>query len=286
MKLPSTKFTTMEKILLAVDAIKPNINVLDFACYVAAVTGSKITGVFLENLQAVKNKELAFPGQGDEMLPDDGSAIEEIEACCEDNIKRFREACENRDVRCDVHRDRSVPAEEMIEESRFADLIIVDAETSFNKKYEGAPTKFVKDVLAETECPVIVAPYSFTSIDEIVFTYDGSKSSVFAIKLFTYLLPELSDKKITILQINKENDKTIKEKYKLKEWLKEHYNSIGFAILEGDSKRELFDYLLHRKNTLVVMGAYGRNLLSEFFTSSHADLILKVINVPVFIAHY
>ena len=247
----------MEKILLAVDATKPDIKVIDFACYIAAVTGSKITGVFLENLGSAKNmNQLVFSGQTDEMItPDTNSVIEEIEKCCEENIKRFRESCESRDVRWDVHRDRSVPAEEMIEESRFADLIIIDSETSFGGRYEGAPTNFAKTVLAKAECPVIVAPYNFSLIDEIIFTYDGSKSSVFAIKQFTYLLPELSDKKTTILQINEEDDKTIIEKYKLKEWLKEHYNNITFTILKGDSKLELFDYLLHKNNSFVVMGA-------------------------------
>ena len=40
----------MEKILLAVDAINPDNNSLEFACYLGRLTKSKITGVFLENL--------------------------------------------------------------------------------------------------------------------------------------------------------------------------------------------------------------------------------------------
>ena len=42
----------MEKILLAIDAIKLNNTSLEFACYLARLTNSKITGVFLENLVA------------------------------------------------------------------------------------------------------------------------------------------------------------------------------------------------------------------------------------------
>lgn len=42
----------MEKILLAIDAINLDNTSLKFACYLAGLTNSKITGVFLENLLA------------------------------------------------------------------------------------------------------------------------------------------------------------------------------------------------------------------------------------------
>ena len=42
----------MEKILLAIDAINLDKNSLEFACYLAQLTKSKVTGVFLENLMS------------------------------------------------------------------------------------------------------------------------------------------------------------------------------------------------------------------------------------------
>ena len=188
----------MEKILLAIDATNPNRNALEFACYLARLTKSKITGVFLENLVA-DEKPVLKQMQGlayvdwevDKKSDEYTSKMELIER----NISIFKEGCINREVHCGVHRDRGVPAEELIEESRFADVIVADAETSFNKRYEGIPTEFVKDILKKTECPVIIAPESFDVVDEIIFTYNGSSSSVFAIKQFTYLFPQLHDKR-------------------------------------------------------------------------------------------
>jgi hypothetical protein len=34
------------------------------------------------------------------------------------------------------------------------------------------------------------------------------------------------------------------------------------------------------------MGAFGRSMLSDFFKHSTAELIVKTINLPVFIAHH
>ncbi|MBO9201579.1 MULTISPECIES: hypothetical protein [Niastella] len=49
---------------------------------------------------------------------------------------------------------------------------------------------------------------------------------------------------------------------------------------------ELFGYLPEKKNVFVVMGAFERNMLSGLFRASTAEIIIKTINVPVFIAHH
>ena len=46
----------MEKILLAIDAINPDKNTLEFACYLGRLTKSKVTGVFLENVWQMKDR--------------------------------------------------------------------------------------------------------------------------------------------------------------------------------------------------------------------------------------
>lgn len=279
----------MGKILLAINAVNLNIPALDFACYTGRLTNSKVTGVFLENLVADKNAVLrkAYSSQYAEpemdQAPNDyvnkGQLIEK-------NISIFKEACENRSTMCNIHRDNGTPAHEIINESRYADLIIADASTSFNKRYAGTPTEFVKDILKEAECPVIIAPERFTGIDEIIFTYDGSKSAAFAIKQFTYLFPELDDRRVIMLQVNKEGVWADHDKYNLREWLQNRYSVIGFEALKGNAEDKLFDYLVKRKNAFIVMGAYGRNSLSTLFKPSHADLLIKTINQPIFISHY
>ena len=278
----------MEKILLAIDAINPDKNTLEFACYLGRLTKSKITGVFLENL-AAEERSVLKQMQGmaytdwevDEKSDEHKVKIELIEK----NISFFKEGCINREVSYSLHRDRGVPARELIEESRFADVLVVDAETSFNKRYEGTPTEFVRDILKKAECPVIISPERFDAIDEIIFTYNGSSSSLFAIKQFTYLFSQLHDKKVTIIQVNVAGEWQDPDKYKFKEWLKEHYTDLHFEALKGKTDTKLFDYLFKRKNMFLVMGAYGRNVLSGFFKRSHADLLIKTVTQPIFIAH-
>lgn len=278
----------MEKILLAVDAINMEESALVFASYLAGLTKSTITGVFLENLENEERPVLKHMNglaymdwEVDEASENHQSKI----ALIEKNISLFKAGCVSRKITCDLHRDRGVPLYELINESRFADVLVIDADTSFKKRYDGTPSEFVKDILSKAECPVIVAPERFEGVDEIVFTYHGTSSSMFAIKQFTYLFPELKDRKISVIQVNKEGEWHDADKCKLKEWLKVHYSDISFEALKGETDSTLFDCLLKRKKIFLVMGAYGRNALLQFFRKSHADILIQNIMKPIFIAH-
>jgi hypothetical protein len=276
----------MEKILLAVDAINPDNNSLEFACYLGRLTKSKITGVFLDNLSIEERPLLkkvlanADNAEGEE-LSEPKDKMELIEK----NISFFEEGCINREVNYRLYLDGGNPAGKLIEESRFADLLVLDAAMSFHKHYEGIPTEFAREVLKKAECPVIIAPESFDAIDEIIFSYDSSSSSLFAIKQFTYLFSQLKDKKVTLLQVNESGEWQGEDKNKFKEWLREHYTGLQFVALKGKSEIVLFDYLFNRKNIFLVMGAYGRTTISQFLKHSHADLLMNTITQPIFIAH-
>lgn len=276
----------MEKILLALDAQRLNTSTIDFACFVAKLTHSKLTGLFLENI--LQEDMSNVPGAAAPTCvgrPGAISSEEEETDVVSQNIRRFKESCVCRETSHLIHRDRGIPLSEVMEESRFADLIIVDPVTSFSRTDREVPSRFVKDVLLEAECPVLVAPYSFDGIDTVIFMYNGSPSSVFAIKQFTYLFPDLAGKKAIILNVRNDTS-AIEQQFKMKEWLRAHYQDIEYVILKGDPTDEMFGYLIEKKNAMVVMGAFGRSLFSRFFKPSHARLVMKTINLPLFIAHH
>ena len=278
----------MKKILLAIDAGHMDTEVIHFACNIARLTHSTLTGVFLSNyIEEVQmvNTVIGMPYVENVItgnIPD--TVLQQKQAA---HIQQFEKTCDVKGVRCLVQCSNTKdPARTIIEESRFADMVIVQATMLFEKRQDEAPTGFVKEVLAQAECPVIVAPLSLERIEQIVFAYDGSASAVFAIKQFAYLFPEFSDKKAIVLQVNKEETMPVTEKEKLGKLLRMHYSGIGFQVLQGKPSDELFGYLLGQQNTIVVMGAFGRSWLSGLFKPATAGLLLKTINLPFFITHH
>jgi hypothetical protein len=277
----------MKKILLAIDADHVDTEVIHFACNIATFTHSTLTGYFLgdpREEEAVVN--MAFVAGYNETvsthcLP---TAADRRQFAF---IQQFERTCAVRGIRCQVlNNSKRNAAQAILEESRFADLVILQPTLSFEKKLEEAPTALVKDILANAECPVLVAPLSPTGIEEIVFAYDGSRSAVFAIKQFTYLFPELADKKAIVLQVNKDDSLPVTDKEKLGKWLRMHYSSIGFQVLKGKASEELYCGLSGKQNTIVVMGAFGRGWLSGLFKPATAGLLLKTLNLPFFITHH
>lgn len=279
----------MKKILLALDAAHMDTEVLHFACNIATLTHSTLTGYFISiynEEEEVVNMAFGMP-YVETIVAKDLPGYATLQEKKEENIRLFEKTCAVKGVRSQVQdHPTKYPAQTIIEESRFADLIILQATTGFEAGLEKAPTGFSKEVLAAAECPVIVAPQNITDIDEIIFAYDGSRSAVFAIKQFSYLFPELADKKTIVLQVNDDEVLPVTEREKLGRLLRMHYSSIGFHVLQGKPADELFNYLLDKQNTLVVMGAYGRSWLSGLFKPATAGLLLKTINLPFFITHH
>jgi nucleotide-binding universal stress UspA family protein len=271
----------MEKIMLALDAHQLNMGTVDFACYIARLTRSKLTGVFLEGV--APDDYGYMPGSGDASYEDGGKDLTEQQVM--KAIEHFRESCICRETSNLIHRDRGMPLSEVMEESRFADLIILDPATSFRRADRGIPSGFVKDVLEGAECPVLVAPYSFDAVEEIILTYDGTESSVYAIKQFAHLFPSLADRNVTVVSVRDGEGVSLEQQFKIKEWLKTHYPQVEFVVLNGSPSDELFGYLIDKKDAIVVMGAYGRAMFSRFFKPSQARLVMKSVNLPVFIAH-
>ena len=274
----------MQRIVVVTNSTSGSPHALDFACYLGRLTNSKISGFFFDDLAPDKAVSLYPVSDTDHRNLQNGTpsvAHQPDATVIDQRISLFKNACEKRDVRFSIHRDAEGSVKEIISESRYADIVVAEVGTSFDKKAE----HFVKELLKEAECPVIVAPESFEGIDEIVFTYNGSKSSMYAIKQFCYLFPQLDDKKVTVIEVEEEEASSREERDKFREWLSGHYSSIGYNSVKGNTEAELFAALLLKKNVFIVMGAYGRGRLSSFFRHSTADLLVKTITQAIFIAH-
>ena len=278
----------MKKILLAIDGLKINLKTLDFACHIGSLIKSNLTAVFLENLVA-ENKLLVKEGYDATYLNwgvDEGTPAHQAKMdLIQKNIKIFKDYCANRKIPYDVLCEEGTPAMEIIRESRFADLLIADAEICFDEKYKGGPTGFEREILKAAECPVIIAPERFNRIDEIIFCYDGGRSAIYSMKQFDYIFPELRQTKTILIEVTKANKAYVTQIEKVKEWLCQRYDHINVEILHGKTKNELFQYLLQRDNAIFVMGAYGRSSLSRLFKRTAAEKVLRTTNLPVFITH-
>jgi hypothetical protein len=175
---------------------------------------------------------------------------------------------------------------ELLHESTFADLLVIDAWETFSYIDSNLPGWFIKNVLHGVQCPVLVVPKNFNPIKNLVLLYDGSPSSVFAIKMLNYIMPEMSKLETRLLSA-KQNTSSLHlaDNKLIKEWMKRHFTKVTYQVLKMYEKEIPSLLKATEPGMLVVMGAYHRSNISMWFHKSLADFLLKEINAPLFIAH-
>ncbi|MDP4149771.1 MAG: universal stress protein [Bacteroidota bacterium] len=279
----------MEKILLALDGRRMDQHAVEFACYLAKLTKSKITAVFLRNLtpeQCLVIEESDGITHFEEFPLIDPEELAGDEKACADNIALFRDMAREEGVPAMVHLEKNASAAEVAAETRFADLLVLDASTHFSGQPESRPTAFVREILKQAECPVLVAPEKFFGIENVVFCYDGSKSSVFAIKQFSYLFPQWKGISAKVLYLNGSGELSEEERLSLTDWLGYHFRDVQVLIPRDGAANAFIDLLVERRSDIVVMGAYGRGLLDSFFQNEFVSDGAGSTTLPIFISHY
>ena len=105
--------------------------------------------------------------------------------------------------------------------------------------------------------------------------------------MFSYLMPELLELPAEVVSVNPVNKSLhLPDNRLMKEFMKRHYPKAVFTVMKGLAEELIVKRLKEQKdNTLVVLGAYRRGAVSRWFRESMADVLMKELRLPLFIAH-
>jgi nucleotide-binding universal stress UspA family protein len=277
----------MKKILAAFDGLKYSQATCDYALYLSRLTRAHLVGVFLDDRTYTGFKiyeAIGKEGVSERRLQELQNVDKERRAKA---AVQFRESCARASVDFTLHHDRNVAIHELKHESIYTDLLIIDSRETLTHYTEKLPTRFVRELLIDTQSPVLLVPGKFKTPDRIVLLYDGEPSAVFAIKMFSYLLPQLKSLPVEVVSVNPVNRSLhLTDNKLMKEFMKRHYPDASFTVLKGLPEEEILRHLESMKgNPLLVLGAYRRGAVSRLFRESMADTLMKNLKLPLFVAH-
>ena len=277
----------MKKIIAALDGLKFSDSTTAYAISIAKHGNAHLVGVFLDDVTYHSYKLYELIKENGTSLPMLNKLEEKDKKTRITSVKKFETACKGGAINYSVHHDRSIASQELLHESIYADLLIVDSKETLTHFEEEIPTLFIRDLLTDVQCPVLLTPKKYVPIEKIVLLYDGEPSSVHAIKMFNYLLPELMHLPTEVISVKSiKKDLHLPDNKLMKEFMKRHYPNATFTMLKGLPEIEIIHHLNGEKqNILVVLGAYRRGMVSRWFRESMADLLMKELKVPLFIAH-
>jgi nucleotide-binding universal stress UspA family protein len=285
--LLTINYFDMRKIIAAIDGLKYSESVTEYAINLAKQSSSHLVGVFLEDLTYHSYRTF-------DVIGDDRASVETREIlkaqdkdARDESISNFRRDCQEAGINYSIHHDRSIAIRELLHESIYADLLVIDSKETLTHYEEKIPTRFIRDLLSEVQCPVLIVPQIYRPINKLVLLYDGEPSSVYAIRTFSYVLPTLKQLGTEVVSV-KDTDQTahLPDNRLMKEFMKRHYPKTDYTVLNGDPEKEIIIHLGEQERSmLIVLGAYRRGMVSRWFRPSMADRLMEEVNACLFIAH-
>ncbi|MCD2422150.1 universal stress protein [Niabella pedocola] len=277
----------MKKYIAAFDGLKYAESVSNYAIHLAKQNNAHLTGVFLDDFMHHSYKITQLLKQDGDFEARRKKYDQKDEKTRNLAVAHFEKACREGSLNYSLHRHKCVAIQELLHESIFADLLFIDHAETFTSYTEKVPSLFIRDLLSNVHCPVILTPRSFQPIDQLLLLYDGTPSSVHAIKMLSYTLDTLKQLPTTILTVNTADQTSHLPDNKLfKEFLKRHYPKAQYMVLKGTPETAIVHYLEQtKKGTLITLGAYSRGAVSRWFRNSMADVLMKEMKCPLFVAH-
>lgn len=273
----------MKKILIAFDGTQFSEGAFEFAKRLNNMQPILLTAVFIPQVTYANLWSYAGGMAGPMYVPmleqDDIGMLEE-------NIDRFQQLCTRENIGFKVHRDFSGFAlPELKRETRFADLLIISSEKFFENVAGLNKSDYIRDAIHEAECPVIVIPEKFSFPKRNIIAYDGSASSVYALRQFAYIFPELAANETLMVYSNGEDgQEDLPDEEYVEELATQHYRNLGIFTLDINPKK-FNNWLKEVDGAILISGAFGRSSLSQMFKRSFVAEVISDHKLPVFIAH-
>jgi nucleotide-binding universal stress UspA family protein len=276
----------MKKIAVVFDGLRFSESALQYAISLAKKDPAHISALFLD--------DYTYNSFNMYQLMRDGATEKEIIGFeARDRNKRetlgqyVASALEKEGITSSIHHSGNIAIQDVLHESVYTDLLIVDMHETFIQEKTPPPTRFIKDLLMDAQCPVLVVPGEYQEIDRSVLLYNGAPSSVYAIKMADYLMPWMGELPVELLSVNDTyGDKQLKDSPMIKEFTEKHFPAATYNILYGQPETHIIDELKEQAaGTMVILGAYRKGSLSRWLRMSMADMLMGNLQLPLFIAH-
>ncbi len=270
----------MKKILVILNGRVIPEHVTTTAIELAKTTLSNLHAVFVNSSLDLHEYNYAFPN--DLALTETSYTSETVEQ--EDNSiltlnkQLLKDICSRNNTTLSIENDQHITLGKLIELSAFSDLILMDATENINEYH-------VIDLLAKSRCPVYLVSRETVSVENIILAYDGSYSSIHAIRQFSRLFPQMRHLATTLVHIASDENEDFPREKNIKTWLPDNFNDVQFKIIRGEVKESLVNYVRSVANPLVVMGSFGRSSMSRLFHKSIANAVIADGRSALFITH-
>ena len=201
-------------------------------------------------------------------------------------FEHWARRCAEADVACQILQEIDLPAEHILLEAQRYDLIMLGQHTFFHFETQQQPDETLQVVLKQSPRPVVAVPAALPEGQGVVVAYDGSLHAARTLQMLQVLGLEGSQE-VHVVCINPDQEHADRCVERGVAFLHSH-NIVAqpyARATEAAPADVLLEHLHQVQASLLVMGAYGRSTLGEFFGGSVTRTLLRESPVPLFFYH-
>ncbi|OJX12263.1 MAG: hypothetical protein BGO77_03690 [Caedibacter sp. 37-49] len=276
----------IKRIILALDGSKASINARDYAINLAKKHEAHLIAIAVLDtpwLTAAQPEPLggsAFKVYRDEVV------IKEAEGHLRNLLDQFKLKAKQEGIKADAYEFEGFPVSEIERASYEGDLIILGKTTDFHFALEQDNDLTVRHIARDNPRPIIIVPETFEENEKVIVAYDGSVHASKALHMFL-LLDLAKNREIHIVTVKSSEEQaqaTLNQAISLGKaydvQLKPH------SIISDENPASVILNVISKiKPSLIVMGAFSHNILSEAIFGSCTKILMNKTEIPLFINH-
>ncbi len=200
----------------------------------------------------------------------------------ENCVKECAEAAEKRGISCQTEVREGYPSEQLIEESRAGDLLII-GQRGENSRYKreivGSTTE---DVVRSAPRPVLVCPAYRESVKTILFPYDRSRTAENALQFYVNTARNLATDFVMLVVDEDGTDQPVETELA---YLREHDIPVRILARKGHPIQMVVDVAQEIDADIILVGAHGKNKIKDYLLGSTTANLIRKSMVPVLIVY-
>jgi nucleotide-binding universal stress UspA family protein len=199
-------------------------------------------------------------------------------------LDTFTRRCAERDIPCDTILATGIVANEVCDQARMADLVVM-GHRGVNEQFStGLLGSTTESVTRKSPKPVFVSSMRFKEISSPLLAYDGSQRASAAMHAAAEMASALS-LPLTVVHVTREETtdgpRVLEE---ARRYLHSYGLELSYETVTGYPHQRIVDFIRERGHDLLFIGAYGHSRIIEMVLGSTTEYVLRNSPCPVFLA--
>jgi len=276
----------LRSILIGLDGSRHTESATTFAVALARQADALLVGLSVIDEPEITRPAAVALGAASFKHERDVALLAEAEREADTTLGKFSVRCANERIKCKVLQDVGTPHERIAIEAQRYDLIVLGAKANFKFVTQEGACDTLKHVLRDAPRPTVVVPETYEPGANVLIAYDGSLQSANALASFGSLAsPGMGEVHVVTVHADARQAAHIADRARDYLSFRGINAKLHMPRESGSAASQLTALAQEVGAGLLVMGAYGRSTLAEFFLGSVTKTLLEQSRIPLFLHH-